>query len=364
MHDPHDIDRLTASYAYDLPPELIAHHPADVRDHARLMVVPKTGPYEHRHFSDIGEYLRPGDCLVLNDTRVIPARLFGVKANGTAKVELLLLRCLHDTTWRVLVRPGRRVRPGHRVIIEPGVLEATVDDVEPGGERIVTFTCDGDFMELVARYGHVPLPPYIHETLKDPERYQTVYARHPGSVAAPTAGLHFTPELLDTLQADGIAIARLTLHVGLGTFRTVDEPAITDHAMHTEAYVLDADAASTIERTRREGGRVIAVGTTSCRTLEAVAAEQETNLCRGRLAPASGETNLFIYPGYTFRLTDAMITNFHLSKSTLLMLVSALMGRTRMLDAYRVAIERRYRFYSFGDAMLLLPHEHGEGELP
>ncbi|NLA72075.1 MAG: tRNA preQ1(34) S-adenosylmethionine ribosyltransferase-isomerase QueA [Clostridiaceae bacterium] len=354
-------DNLTSSYVYDLPQSLIAHHPADVRDQSRLLVMHGDGCLEHKVFTDLKTYLRPGDCLVLNDTRVIPARLMGKRAQTGGAVEFLLLRCLYEKTWRVLVKPGRNARIGEHVVFGTGELEAVVDDIESDGSRIVTFSCQGDLLDRVEQLGEMPLPPYIHENLDDPSRYQTVYANNPGSAAAPTAGLHFTDSLLKEIEAMGVAIARLTLHVGLGTFRPVKELIITDHVMHCESFILDEDAVNTITMTKAAGGRVIAVGTTSCRVLESVALSQiDREGQHGspiRLRPTSGETELFISPGFTFRVVDAMITNFHLPGSTLLMLVSALMGRDQMLKAYHVAVEDSYRFFSFGDAMLLLPHD-------
>ena len=353
-------DLLTSSYSYTLPKEYIASRPSDVRDAARLMVMHAHAAPEHRVFSDLPEYLRPGDCLVINDTRVIPARLHGKRSGTGGHVEFLLLRCLAGSTWQVLVKPGKNAAKGQRVIFSDGELEAVVDDVEPDGTRVATFSHEGDFFDLISRIGEMPLPPYIHEKLNDPERYQTVYSEVPGSAAAPTAGLHFTKQLLERVSAMGVDIVRVTLHVGLGTFRPVKEEKIAEHAMHSEYFVFDEKAARVITKTKQAGNRVIAVGTTSCRVLESVAllqhfGDESINVMK----PYSGETSLYIYPGFRFRVIDAMITNFHLPESTLLMLVSALMGREKMLDAYREAVKEKYRFFSFGDAMLLLPELSG-----
>ncbi|NLA95378.1 MAG: tRNA preQ1(34) S-adenosylmethionine ribosyltransferase-isomerase QueA [Clostridiaceae bacterium] len=350
-HDSSDKDLLTASYLYPLPKQLIAHHPAGRRDQSRLLVMPGDGPLEHRVFSDLPRYLRAGDCLVINDTRVIPARLFGKEARSDAKVEFLLLAPLGGGRWRTLVKPGKRARPGDRIRFDGGKLEASIEAVEADGARIAAFDFQGDFMALLERIGEMPLPPYIQEKLDDPPRYQTVYARAPGSAAAPTAGLHFTQAMLEAIEAMGVSIARLTLHVGVGTFRPVKEAVITDHRMHCEPFSLDAEAIARIERAKSCGGRVIAVGTTSCRVLESAALDAGGK----RLQPCSGETDLFIYPGFQFKLVDALVTNFHLPGSTLLMLVAALAGREKIMEAYRTAVEEQYRFFSFGDAMLLLP---------
>ncbi len=353
-----DIDRdiLTSSYLYELPQELIANRPAEKRDGSRLLVMKSGMPIEHRHFSDLPSYLSPGDCLVLNDTRVIPARIFGRRDPTGANLEFLLLRRIEGAVWRTLIKPARRARKGDRVVFCEGGIECVILDVEPDGSRIVEFFFDdGDLFTWLERLGEMPTPPYIKEKLEEPERYQTVYARERGSAAAPTAGLHFTEELLDEISTKGVKIARLTLHVGLGTFRPVKEELITDHKMHEEWYALDDETARTVSETKRAGGRIIAVGTTSCRVLESVAAAQGYENNDVPLKPMTGETDLFIYPGFNFRVIDAMITNFHLPGSTLLMLVAALMGREAILDAYREAIKERYRFFSFGDAMLLLP---------
>lgn len=350
-----DRDLLTSSYAYELPPELIANSPAIVRDRSRLLVMQSGMPLEHRLFADLPSYLSSSDCLVLNDTRVIPARLIGRRDPTGARIEFLLLRCIEGNRWRTLVKPARRTRKGDRVIFSEGEFECLILDIDPDGTRIVEFFCEGDVFMWLERLGEMPTPPYIKEKLKEPERYQTVYARECGSAAAPTAGLHFTEELLHKLVSDGVKIARLTLHVGLGTFRPVKEDVITEHTMHEEWYVFGEEAARIVSETKAAGGRVIAVGTTSCRVLESVALVQHYKNNDIPLRAMTGETDLFIYPGFKFKVIDAMITNFHLPSSTLLMLVSALMGREAMLDAYRVAIEDKYRFFSFGDAMLLLP---------
>jgi S-adenosylmethionine:tRNA ribosyltransferase-isomerase len=344
-------DALTAAYLYPLPAYLIAHHPADRRDQSRLMIVRGHQPVEHRLFSDLTDYLRAGDCLVVNDTRVIPARLYGKRAKTGGAVELLLLAPLGGGRWRSLVKPGRNARPGERIVFADGQLEALVEEVEPDGSRLINFDYKGDFMALLDEIGEMPLPPYIHEKLEDPERYQTVYSAIRGSAAAPTAGLHFTDQLLDRVRAMGVTVARVTLHVGLATFRPVKEERIRDHVMHREPFTVSKETLEIIKRTKEGDGRVIAVGTTSLRVLESLDGE-------GAKLPeraVSGETDLFIYPGFQFRLVDGLITNFHLPGSTLLMLVSALMGRERILDAYRLAVDQGYRFFSFGDAMLLLP---------
>jgi len=348
-------DLLTSSYDYDLPQELIANRPTEVRDWSRLLVMKNGMPLEHRLFADLPSYLSPGDCLVLNDTRVIPARLYGRRDSTGANLEFLLLRRIEGNKWRTLVKPARRAQRRDRVIFPEDGSECVILDVEPDGARIVEFFCEGDFYTWLERIGEMPTPPYIKEKLEVPERYQTIYAKERGSAAAPTAGLHFTEELLRKIESNGVNIARVTLHVGLGTFRPVKENVITDHKMHEEWYAFNEDAARLINETKKTGSRVIAVGTTSCRILESVAAMQHYRDGDAPLSPMTGETDLFIYPGFRFRVIDAMITNFHLPCSTLLMLVSALMGREAILEAYRVAVEEKYRFFSFGDAMLLLP---------
>ena len=337
-----------SDFSFELPEELIAQTPLQRRDGSRLMHLdPRTGAIEHRHFYELPEYLREGDCLVVNDTRVLPARLLGTRKSG-GSVELLLLRDLGDGRWECLSRPGRKTKPGTELSFGSGELTATVEAVADGGNRIVQFHYEGIFLEVLERLGKMPLPPYIKEELQDAERYQTVYSRELGSAAAPTAGLHFTPELLDRIRAMGVTVCSITLHVGLGTFRPVKEEEIEDHAMHSEYCIIPQETADVINRTRERGGRVIAVGTTSCRTLESFAGED------GRLEAASGWTDIFIYPGYRFKCIDALVTNFHLPESTLIMLVSALAGREHVLHAYEVAVRERYRFFSFGDAMLIL----------
>lgn len=334
-------------FDYALPPELIAQVPVEPRDHSRLLVLHRqSGTVEHRHFFDLPQYLRPGDVLVINETRVIPARLYGRKETG-ARVEALLLRPMSDRQWEALVRPGRRLQPGTRVIFSDE-LSAVVADILPGGNRLLEFEYHGDFAALLDRLGRVPLPPYITAELTDPERYQTVYGRERGSAAAPTAGLHFTPDLLERIGAQGVDIARLTLHVGIGTFRPVKVERVEDHEMHQEHYSVSPAAAERINAARARGGRVVAVGTTSVRTLETLADE------RGTIHAGEGWTGIYIYPGYRYRAVDVMITNFHLPKSTLLMLVSAFAGRERVMAAYAEAIAQRYRFFSFGDAMLIV----------
>ncbi len=336
-----------SDFFYELPPELIAQTPLQKRDSSRLLHLDKrTGAVEHRSFYELPEFLRAGDCLVLNDTRVLPARLLGSRESG-GSVELVLLRDLGDGCWECLSRPGRKTKPGTKLRFGDGELTARVEAVAEGGNRIVRFFFDGIFMEVLEKLGRMPLPPYIREELQDAERYQTVYSRETGSAAAPTAGLHFTKELLQQIAARGVRICYVTLHVGLGTFRPVKEEEIEDHEMHAEYCVVSPETAQTVNETRREGGRVIAVGTTSCRTLESFTGED------GILKAGSGWTDIFIYPGYRFKCVDALVTNFHLPESTLIMLVSALAGRKRILNAYRIAVQERYRFFSFGDAMFI-----------
>ena len=338
----------TSDFYYDLPEELIAQHPLERRDGSRLLKLNKaTGELEHRHFYDLPDYLRPGDLLVMNNSRVLPARLIGHRPTGGA-VEVLLLRDLGENKWECLVRPGKKMRPGQEVTFGDGQLTATVEDVVEGGNRIVKFACDGIFLEVLESLGKMPLPPYIKEELSDPERYQTVYSKEPGSAAAPTAGLHFTPELMDKIRAMGVDIEFVTLHVGLGTFRPVKEDEIESHEMHSEFCIMPRETADAINRTRASGGRVIAVGTTSCRTIESFADPD------GHMDAKSGWTDIFIYPGYEFKCIDGLITNFHLPESTLIMLVSALAGREHILSAYKTAVEEHYRFFSFGDAMLII----------
>ena len=334
-------------FSFDLPEELIAQTPLQRRDASRLLHLDKvTGELEHAHFYDLPRYLRPGDCLVLNDSRVLPARLIGARPSGGA-VELVLLRDLGDGKWECLSRPGRKTRPGQELVFGDGELSATVLEVTEGGNRIVQFHFAGIFLEVLERLGKMPLPPYIREELQDAERYQTVYSRELGSAAAPTAGLHFTKELLKEIEEKGVNIAYVTLHVGLGTFRPVKEEEIEDHPMHAEFCIVPERTAKLVNETKRAGGRIVSVGTTSCRTLESFARED------GSLEPCSGWTNIFIYPGYRFKCIDALVTNFHLPESTLIMLVSALAGREHVLNAYKVAVQERYRFFSFGDAMFI-----------
>ena len=336
-----------SDFYYDLPEELIAQTPAEPRDSSRLLVYHRdTHAIEHRIFRDVTDYLKAGDVLVVNRTRVLPARIYAHTEHGGA-AEVLLLKRLDLTRWEVLVRPGKKCRPGAHLIVNDE-LSLTVQSVTQSGERIVRFAYDGAFEDILSRVGTMPLPPYIHEKLKDPERYQTVYSKENGSAAAPTAGLHFTPELLERIRAMGVEIAEVLLHVGLGTFRPVKEENVLDHKMHSEYYEVSEEAADIVNRARREGRRVICVGTTSVRTLETVADEG------GFLHPCKGNTEIFIYPPYKFKCVDALITNFHLPESTLLMLVSALCSREEIMAVYKTAVEERYRFFSFGDAMLIL----------
>ena len=338
----------TSDFYYDLPEELIAQTPLERRDASRLMVLDRrTGEVTHRHFYDIVEYLQPGDCLVMNDSRVLPARLMGHRPTGGV-VEVLLLRDLGDKCWECLCKPGRKMQPGNQVIFGDGELAATVREVREDGNRVVEFHYEGIFLEILERLGKMPLPPYIKAELKDQERYQTVYSREVGSAAAPTAGLHFTQELLDKIRAKGVSTAFVTLHVGLGTFRPVKAEEITDHHMHSELCMMNQETADLLNATRARGGRIICVGTTSCRTLESLV-NPDGSFCAG-----SKWTEIFIYPGYTFKAMDGLITNFHLPESTLVMLVSAFAGREHILAAYKQAVEQRYRFFSFGDAMCIL----------
>ncbi len=337
-----------SDFDYELPERLIAQTPLEKRDESRLLVVHrKTKSIEHRVFKDIIEYLNPGDCLVINDTKVIPARLLGKRKDTGGKMEFVLLSRENDDTWRVLVKPGKRAQIGTRFVFGDGILEAEVTGITEEGGRTVRFFFEGVFQEVLDKVGIMPLPPYIHEELKDKNRYQTVYARHDGSAAAPTAGLHFSPALLNRLEEKAVCISRVTLHVGLGTFRPVKAEDISQHVMHRESYEVTEAAAAEINEARRRGGRIVAVGTTSLRTLESVADD------KGIVHPGRGETDLFIVPGYRFKVVDALITNFHLPKSTLLMLVSAMTGREEILRIYQEAIAREYRFFSFGDAMFI-----------
>lgn len=336
-------------FYFELPEELIAQDPLEDRSSSRLLVLDKeTGGVEHHVFKDVIDYLEAGDCLVINETKVIPARLFGTKIGTDAKIEVLLLKRGESDTWETLVRPGKKAKVGTRISFGDGILVGEVVDVVEEGNRLIRFEYEGIFEEILDRLGQMPLPPYITHQLEDKNRYQTVYAKHSGSAAAPTAGLHFTPELLQAIETKGVEIARVTLHVGLGTFRPVKVDNILEHHMHSEFYQISAEAAEKINRAKECGKRVICVGTTSCRTVESAADE------KGRLRETSGWTEIFIYPGYQFKVLDALITNFHLPESTLVMLVSALAGREHVLDAYEEAIREKYRFFSFGDAMLIL----------
>lgn len=337
-------------FYFDLPEELIAQDPLEDRSSSRLLVLDReTGEIKHRIFKDILEYFQPGDCLVLNNTKVIPARLLGVKADTGAAVEVLLLKRKEKDLWETLVKPGKKCRPGAKLSFGDGLLEAEVMEVLEEGNRLIRFRYEGIWEEILDRLGEMPLPPYITHKLQDKNRYQTVYAKYEGSAAAPTAGLHFTKELLQALEEKGVNVAYVTLHVGLGTFRPVKVDNILEHHMHSEYYEIDEEAASAINQAKENGKRVICVGTTSCRTIESAAAEN------GHIEPCHGNTEIFIYPGYTFKVLDGLITNFHLPESTLVMLVSALAGREQVLHAYEEAIQEKYRFFSFGDAMFIKP---------
>lgn len=337
----------TSDFYYDLPPELIAQTPLQRRDGSRLMVLDQqTGAIQHRHFYDLPEYLRPGDCLVLNDSRVLPARLIGHRETGGVS-EVLLLTDKGDNVWECLVRPGKKLRPGTKVTFGDGQLVAKIQEVLPDGNRLVKFHYEGIFLEVLEQLGRMPLPPYIKEELQDQERYQTVYSKVMGSAAAPTAGLHFTPELLEQIQNMGVRLAYVTLHVGLGTFRPVKVEDIEEHDMHAEYCMISQETADIITQTKRNGGRVICVGTTSCRTVESFANED------GTMDPHAGWTKIFIYPGYHFKCLDGLVTNFHLPESTLVMLVSALAGKDHIMAAYQEAVREKYRFFSFGDAMFI-----------
>lgn len=335
-------------FKYDLPEELIAQDPLEDRSSSRLMVLHKdTGRIEHKIFRNIIDYLNPGDCLVINDTKVIPARLMGIKEDTGATIEVLLLKRNADDVWECLVKPGKKARTGARIVFGEGLLVGEIVDVIEDGNRMIKFHYEGIFEEILDKLGQMPLPPYITHKLQDKNRYQTVYARNEGSAAAPTAGLHFTKELLEKIKEKGVNVVSITLHVGLGTFRPVKVDKIEEHHMHTETFNISKEAADTINRTRAAGGRVIAVGTTSCRTLESAAADD------GTIPARSGDTDIFIYPGYKFKAIDCLITNFHLPESTLIMLVSALAGRDNIMNAYETAVKERYRFFSFGDAMFI-----------
>ena len=343
----------TSDFFYELPPELIAQHPAEQRDHSRLMVLNReTGAVEHQHFFDIVDYLHPDDVLVINDSKVIPARLYGhAEGREDAALELLLLRQRGLDTWECLVKPGKRARVGSRAVFGEGLMTSEVLDIAEEGNRIIRFSYDKEtfksIYEVLARIGMMPLPPYITEELKDRSRYQTVYAKEEGSAAAPTAGLHFTPELLERIRQKGVAIAPVMLHVGLGTFRPVKAERLDEHVMHTEFFSISQESADLINERKARGGRLICVGTTSCRTIESAAEED------GYIPALSGDTGIFIYPGYRFKAVDALITNFHLPESTLLMLISAFYDRDKIMQAYAQAVKERYRFFSFGDAMLI-----------
>ena len=339
----------TSDFYYDLPEELIAQDPLEDRSSSRLLVLDKkTGKTEHHVFREITDYLNPGDCLVLNDTKVIPARLIGVKEETGAKIEVLLLKRGADDVWETLVKPGKKARPGARISFGDGLLVGEVMEVVEEGNRLIHFEYDGIFEEILDQLGQMPLPPYITHQLQDKDRYNTVYAAHSGSAAAPTAGLHFTPELLQQIKDIGVEIAHVTLHVGLGTFRPVKVEDVTNHEMHSEYYVVEESEAEKINNVKKNGGRIIAVGTTSTRTLESVTDEN------GVVHAGSGWTKIFIYPGYKFKAIDCLITNFHLPESTLIMLVAALVGKDRILDTYKIAVEEKYRFFSFGDAMFIV----------
>lgn len=339
----------TSDFYYELPKELIAQTPVEPRDSSRLLVLDRRdGSVEHRHFYDIIDYLREGDLIVANDSRVLPARIFGVKDGTGARVEFLLLKQISGNRWETLCKPGKKAREGASFTFGDGLLRAKVAEVRDDGNRVVDFDCDESFFETLDKIGQMPLPPYITAELQDKERYQTVYSHELGSAAAPTAGLHFTEELMDRIRQKGVKIAYVTLHVGLGTFRPVKVDDVTRHKMHSEHYEIPAETARLINETKQNGGRVIAVGTTSCRTLESVATQY------GAVKPCEGYTDIFIYPGYPFKVLDGLVTNFHLPESTLIMLVSAFAGYDNVMNAYKIAVEERYRFFSFGDAMIII----------
>ncbi|MBE5712830.1 MAG: tRNA preQ1(34) S-adenosylmethionine ribosyltransferase-isomerase QueA [Ruminococcaceae bacterium] len=339
----------TSDFYYDLPEELIAQTPLEPRDSSRLMVLhKKTGEIEHRHFYDILDYLNEGDCLIMNDSRVLPARIYGVKDETNANVEFLLLNCIEGKKWEALAKPGKRAKIGTSFSFGDGLMHCKVIDILDDGNRILEFECEGNFYENLDKLGQMPLPPYIHEKLKDKERYQTVYSREIGSAAAPTAGLHFTKELMKKAQEKGVKIGFVTLHVGLGTFRPVKVDDVTKHKMHSEHYDMSEETATLINETHRNGGRVFCVGTTSCRTVESVAKRE------GKIKASDGMTDIFIYPGFEFKAMDCLITNFHLPESTLIMLVSAFAGYDNIMNAYNTAVAEKYRFFSFGDAMLIV----------
>lgn len=339
----------TSDFYYDLPKELIAQTPIEPRDSSRLLVLGrKSGNIEHKHFYDVLDYLNENDCLIINDSRVLPARIYGNKKQSGGKVEFLLLKQVENNTWETLTKPGRKAKPGDEFIFGDGLMSCVVKDIVEDGNRIVEFKCTDNFYSTLDKLGQMPLPPYITEKLKDKERYQTVYSHELGSAAAPTAGLHFTNELLQKIKEKGVKIGKVTLHVGLGTFRPVKVDDVTKHVMHSEHYEVPEETAQLISQTKKNGGRVIAVGTTSCRTLESVAHKY------GEVIAVHGDTSIFIYPGFEFKVLDGLITNFHLPESTLIMLVSAFAGFDNIMNAYKVAVEEKYRFFSFGDAMLIL----------
>lgn len=339
----------TSDFYYDLPEELIAQTPLEPRDSSRLMVLhKKTGEIEHRHFYDILDYLNEGDCLIMNDSRVLPARIYGVKDETNANVEFLLLNCIEGKKWEALAKPGKRAKIGTSFSFGDGLMHCKVIDILDDGNRILEFECEGNFYENLDKLGQMPLPPYIHEKLKDKERYQTVYSREIGSAAAPTAGLHFTKELMKKAEEKGVKIGFVTLHVGLGTFRPVKVDDVTKHKMHSEHYDMSEETANLINETHKNGGRVFCVGTTSCRTVESVAKRE------GEIKASDGMTDIFIYPGFEFKAMDCLITNFHLPESTLIMLVSAFAGYDNIMNAYNTAVAEKYRFFSFGDAMLIV----------
>lgn len=339
----------TSDFYYNLPEELIAQTPIEPRDSSRMLVLhKKTGEIEHKHFYDILDYLNEGDCLIMNDSRVLPARIYGVKDETNANVEFLLLHCVEGKRWEALAKPGKRAKVGTSFTFGDGIMRCTVSEILEDGGRILDFECKGSFYENLDRLGQMPLPPYIHEKLKDKERYQTVYSREIGSAAAPTAGLHFTKELMKRAENKGVKIGFVTLHVGLGTFRPVKVDDVTKHKMHSEHYEMSEETAKLINNTHKNGGRVFCVGTTSCRTVESIAARE------GAIKASEGMTDIFIYPGFEFKAMDCLITNFHLPESTLIMLVSAFAGYDNIMKAYNTAVEEKYRFFSFGDAMLIV----------
>lgn len=338
----------TSDFFYNLPEELIAQTPVEPRNSSRLMILSRdSGAVEHKHFYNLPEFLKPGDCLVLNDTRVLPARMYGVREDTGAVVEFVLLRQHGNMLWECLAGPGKKAKEGYKFKFSDK-LSATVTEVMPDGNRMIEFRCDGDFFTVLDEVGQMPLPPYIKEKLKDKERYQTVYSKEAGSAAAPTAGLHFTKEMLESIKKSGVNIAYVTLHVGLGTFRPVKVEDVTKHKMHTEHFYIPGEAADIINKTKKNGGRVICVGTTSCRTVESCAARY------GEIRSCSGDTDIFIYPGFEFKCMDGLVTNFHLPESTLIMLVSAFAGYDNVMNAYNTAVKEKYRFFSFGDAMLII----------